>query len=435
MMRDLLDSPAIDDRPHSYNESQLPASLKTFTLLAIGLTVLSLAFVVVCRLLGLGLPYTAAYYFVPGDMLNDFIGFHHKFVLYGRPEFFTTREGYVMYPAPMVVLIHFFHHPLIRRTLLLFIPCMTLIVGSLVYGFYRALKKVAFPRAWLGLFVAVVVITSYPLMFEIQRANMEVVVWLFTALGVWAFYRERPYLAAIAVGVAIACKLYPFILLGMFLSAKRYRAMALAIAVAGGLVFASYAAIGPTVHDAYVWNSTNLAMFSKYYAGRISHLGFDHSLFGLVKFLSLKRIDLQGWVRPYTMVAAGASLIVYFARLWRLPLPNQIVALSILSIILPPVSYDYTLLNLYPAFAVLVCLAIRAQQAGMTLPHMTTYMVLFAIVFTPESYVILFGAAYGAQVRAVALIVMLVLALRWPLPTESELIATPVRHNTVALAA
>ena len=406
-----------------------------FTLLAVGLTALSLTFSLVCRKIGLGLPYSFAYFLVPGDMFKDFIGFHHKFLMFGGPDFYTSREGYVMYPAAMVVIIHLLHHPLLQRTLIVFMTAMGLIAGFLIFGFWQALKRVGFPTEWLGLFVAVVAITSYPLIFEIQRANLEVIVWLFTAVGIWAFYRDRPYLAAVAIGIAISLKLYPFILLGMFLSTKRYRAMVLAVGTAITFALVSYAWIGPTVHDAYVWNSTNLAMFSKYYAGRISHLGYDHSLFGLVKFVTLKKLDLQNWVRPYTMLAAGASLVLYFARLWRLPLPNQIIGLSVLSIVLPPVSYDYTLLNLYPAFAVLVCLAVLAQRAGSVVPHMTIYMVLFALILTPESYVILFGSAYGAQVRAVALIAILVMALRSPLPTERELIASVDQKNSIALPA
>jgi hypothetical protein len=102
--------------------------------------------------------------------------------------------------------------------------------------------------------------------------------------------------------------------------------------------------------------------------------------------------------------------------MWRLPLPNQILALSVLSVTLAPVSFDYTLLNLYPAFAMLAVLAIQAERRGSAVPDMTAYMVLFALILTPQSYVIYHAVRYGAELRSVCLIVMLVLALKTPLP-------------------
>jgi hypothetical protein len=111
---------------------------------------------------------------------------------------------------------------------------------------------------------------------------------------------------------------------------------------------------------------------------------------------------------------------LYFLRMWRLPLSNQILALSVLSVTLAPVSYDYTLLNLYPAFAMLAVLALQAQRRGGRVPHITAYMVLFAIVLTPQSYIIFHAIRYGAQLRTICLIVMLILALTTPMP-EPEL--------------
>jgi predicted permease len=43
-------------------------------------------------------------------------------------------------------------------------------------------------------------------------------------------------------------------------------------------------------------------------------------------------------------------------------------------------------------------------------------MVLFALIFTPQSYIIYHAVRYGAQLRSICLIVMLVMALAKPLP-------------------
>ncbi len=179
--------------------------------------------------------------------------------------------------------------------------------------------------------------------------------------------------------------------------------------------------VGPTIAAASRWNSEQIAAFSKYYVGGISGVGYDHSFFGLVKAVTLRwHPNYFAWARRYTITVAIISVALYFLRLWRLPLPNQILALSILSVTLAPVSYDYTLLNLYPAFAMLAVLTLQAQRQGTRVPHITAYMILFAIILTPESYVIYHAVRYGAQVRTICLIIMLGLALITPISESSD---------------
>jgi hypothetical protein len=64
----------------------------------------------------------------------------------------------------------------------------------------------------------------------------------------------------------------------------------------------------------------------------------------------------------------------------------------------------------------LVVLSLQAQRRATRVPHLTTYMFLFAVIFTPQSYIIFHAVRYGAQLRAICLIVMLALALVTPLP-------------------
>ena len=404
-------------------ESTLSKPLRIFILLSTSLTILSLSFALAARKLGFGLPYSFAY-FLPGDMFRDYNGFAMKMALYGTPQFFTFRGGYFMYPAPMVFLVKLFAVlPLTRHSTPHFVVVALFVVTYLTYQFDRILSRCGLLTAPRILFVITVVLTSYPLVFDLQRGNLEIIPWACCTIGIWAFYRGWPSVAGVLIGVAISLKLYPFILLGLFLPAKQYRAFALAWLTAFCLFVASYAAIGPTVASAFAWNSSNLAQFGSFYAGKIGALGYDHSLLSLAKLFSPNRGSVQSWVRPYNLLAAVSCLVLYFTRIWRLPLPNQIVALSILAVLIPPVSYDYTLLNLYVGFVVLVVIGTRAYRAGMMIPHLLTYMVLFAVVFTPESYCIWRGAPAGGQVRCIALSLILGLSLTSALPVEAELIS------------
>jgi len=401
---------------------QLPYALQVFLLLSSGLTILSFVYTLLCRRLNMGLPYSFPYYYVPGDMFNDFFLFRDKFQYWGTAEFFRhdpAAGGYFMYPSPLA---HVFHlllsmpHPRSCFALL-----MLAVVAFLAGGLVRALSGEGLPARASVLFVAGATLLSYPLVFVMQRWNIEVILWLISSLAVWSFFTGRLARPAILVGVAASMKFYPFIFLGLFLPRRRYGAFALGVAVFAGVMLLSLYSLGPTVADAARWDDDQIAAFTKYYVGSTWGLGYDHSFYGLVKTATLHwHPDYFAWVHRYTVTVALAAVGIYFLRIWRLPLPNQILALSVLSVTLAPISYDYTLLNLYPAFAMLAVLAVRAERGAPGVPYLTAYMALFAMIFTPQSYIILSGVRYGAQARALCLIAVLLLALTAPIPWEEQ---------------
>ena len=71
----------------------LPRALMLFLRISAILTLAALLFSLVCRELGLGLPYSFAYYFVPGDLFSDFRAFWIKFQAYPQPAFFPIPPG------------------------------------------------------------------------------------------------------------------------------------------------------------------------------------------------------------------------------------------------------------------------------------------------------------------------------------------------------
>jgi hypothetical protein len=396
--------------------TELPDALKVFLLLSIGLTILSFVFTILCRRMNLGLPYSFPYYYVPGNMFQDFFGFHDKFRQWGTPAFFDHSQfGYFMYPAPLVHVFRFLlglHH---ARTC--FLTLLLLTAAGLALAFVQVLRREGLQLTQGVLFVGATALLSYPLLYLLQRSNIEVFIWVLGAIGVWCFLTGRTNTSAILIGVAASLKLYPFILLGLFLPRRKYGGFLLGIATFAAVTVLSLYFVGPTISAAAHWDAEQIDAFSKYYVGDVWALGYDHSLFGLVKAFTLHwHPNYFAWARPYSIAAASLSVALYLLRIWRLPLPNQVLALSILCVTIAPLSYDYTLLNLYPAFALLAVLALRARQSNTQVPHLTAFMVLFALIFTPQSYIIAHAVRYGAQLRSVCLITMLVFALTTPLP-------------------
>jgi uncharacterized membrane protein len=408
--------------------TELPYPLKLFLLLSAGLTILSFGYTIVCRRIGLGLPYSFPYYYVPGNMFKDFYSFHDKFRQWGTPAFFDHRPfGYFMYPAPLVHVFRFLlglHHAQTQ-----FLCLMLLTAAGLAVAFVRVLRNQGLGLAQSVLFAGATALLSYPLILLLQRWNIEVLIWLVGTVGVWCFLTGRTCTSAVFIGLAASLKLYPFIFLGLFLPRRRYGGFLLGVATFAGVTLLSLYFIGPTIAGAARWDAEQIAVFSKYYVGDIWALGYDHSIFALVKAATLHwHPNYFGWARAYSLAVAVLSVALYFLRIWSLPLPNQALALSILSVTLAPLSYDYTLLNLYPAFAMLALLALQAQKRETQLPYLNAIMALFALIFTPQSYIILGAVRYGAQLRTLCLIAMLVFALTTPWP-EMELAPDRLRER------
>jgi hypothetical protein len=101
-----------------------------------------------------------------------------------------------------------------------------------------------------------------------------------------------------------------------------------------------------------------------------------------------------------------------------LPILNQFIALTILSVTLPYVSYDYTLVHIYLVFAVfLIFLVQDADVANTALKgsKLTVVMVCFAVIFSPLAF--LAFEMYPGQVKCLALLVLLCTTLLAPLPS------------------
>ena len=408
----------------------LPKSLRLFLVVACSLTSASLLSALIWRSLGYGLPYSAAYYFVPNDLFQDFQAFRPRFRLFGTPAFFTNFPyDFAMYPAPLLFPIAAFmrnQHPI--RVFLVFTISAVLACSCM---FYKAIRSTGLQAASACLFTAVTLITAYPVFFMLQRGNLEVLVWVPVMLGLVLFSRQKYLWSAALFGIATAFKLYPVIFLSLFVTRRLVRETVLSIVTACGLTLIALWKLGPSIPEAFRWNGIQLQAFGKYFAASNWALGYDHSFFALVKIFTLSHHpDLTPYVRVYTISVAAVGLLLFVSVLWRIPTLNQVVVLSVLSVTMPPVSYDYTLLTLYAALAMICMLAIKAEQSKHRVKSLYTQLVLFAIVLTPESFFIVDGARYAGQLRTVCLFASVLLALAYPL--EMQTASNASRRNDTA---
>ena len=320
-----------------------------------------------------------------------------------------------MYPAPLIFLM--VKSLRIPHPARVFGPFLLAVGMAMAACFYRLMRRAGLSWAAAFLLAGTVLLTSYPYIYLLQRGNAEVFVWITLTLGFWAFARHKHPAAAVLFGLAAALKLYPIIFLGLFLERSKVRYLILSL---GSFLVANLAALwwlGPTIAQAYTWDSIQLAAFGKYYAALNWALGYDHSIFALVKSFTLPwHADLSAWVRPYTISMAVGCFLLFILVIRKLPVANQLGCLSILCVTVAPVSYDYTLLNLYPFFAVVVLFAIEGWRQNRDVAGVQLLLGLFAVVLTPNSFVIFNGARFGAQLRCLCLLAMLGVLLRIRLP-------------------
>ena len=399
----------------------VPIPLRAFILLLSGLTLAcGLAELVAVRNLHLGI--TSRYsYPLLWEFYPDFRYFDATFHRLHTLAFFTNDPAHpFMYPAPVALPYALFYltgeHSL-RYFLATILFCST--VAALLFAqalHIRGLSKVASLA-----FAGTTLILSYPLWFVFHQANMEFAVWVILSLGLFAFFHRRPYLAGICFGIAGSMKLFPFIYLGLLLARKQYRAVAVSLGAATVLTLGSLYFVYPNIAVSWHYIQGGVATFREMF---MLHLrperGFDHSLFGLFKQL-MPRLPqpprLGVILSAYLLVAACAGTLLYVVRIRKLPITNQLLCLSIASILLPPTSFDYTLIHLYAPWVLLVLYAVhqhRSQGDRSVSPALLPALLCFAVLFAPLTEFIANGETIAGPIRALVLVQLFVLALTCP---------------------
>lgn len=412
----------------------LPRALRGFVIVSAFFTLLSFGTEAVCRwVLRWGgiysIPVSPARYDKTGPVVwfTDFHDFFDKFH-YFHSRAFYTQSAVLPYPAPTVAAYKPFLIPLPTPhhgawAIARFEGSMILLSLLLVILWYQALVKTGILKRMAALLVTVTYLCSFPFWFDVLQGNIEWLVWGLLSAALWAFCTSRFRTAAILIGIAGSMKIFPFIYVGLFLSVKRYRDTLLVLLAAVVSTLIGLWLVCPDV--AYSWRQTILALTSfghEYVVGVRPEVGFDHSLFALIKLMKAAHSPQGAATRPgpYLLVVAITGVLLFFLRIRHLPLPNQVLCLAISSVLLPPVSYDYTLLHLYAGLVLLTFVAIHRQDIQRRgLPQGPAFglwaaLLVLAFLLSPESELIWHGNRYAGQVKALALLALGYISLRYP---------------------
>ena len=363
----------------------------------------------------------------PGPLLEDLVVYLSTFRSFHTAQFFHPDHfsGFAYPPGAAVVYRAFYALP--RLKVGYFTACVIWTLFGIA-SVYRAFTRrgLSSPAAAA---LALSGVLAFPLVFLVQRGNIEIVLWIVSTLGILAYLRGRPYLAAVLWGIAACIKIYPILLVGLFLG-RRLRGQTGPFLVGiGTAILCTVAAlwyVGPSIGIASHGFLQGVQGFQGSYAQtvRTGEIGFDHSLFSIVKLLAILSGSSAGpLLHPYYLVAGAIALLVFFLRVRHLPFANRLVFITVGFTLLPPVSYEYSLVHLYaPAALLLLSCIIPAgdpeRNAGSSRPSIAALACL-AVLFLPINLFVVRGLLYAGQIQALLLLLLGALAAAHPWPRPS----------------
>ncbi|MGA2437171.1 MAG: glycosyltransferase family 87 protein [Acidobacteriaceae bacterium] len=319
-------------------------------------------------------------------------------------------------------------------------------IAICVLGFALVAWRAGRPSRAVRFAATVAIVTSvvlgYPMWFTADRANIESVVWAVSAAGLCLFLRKRSLGAAVLIGIAASIKPFPILLLLLLLRRRKYKDTAIGVAVLVGIVFAAFAALGPTPLQAYRDLKPVEPRYMNSYVLVLAHVDearFEHSLLDGLKSAALMvetggirphkaigeieklRAEPGGWpvvrllvrVYPFVVITGLGMLIAVF---YKMPILNQVTALCVAVSLIPPVSSDYTLLQLYLPFGAFLVYLTREVAIGKAIfPYssMLALAVIYALLFSPLTFLMV----YAGDAKLLLLLALLVVAARSPMPS------------------
>jgi hypothetical protein len=357
------------------------------------------------------------------DRYRDLNQYDRLFKFLHTSAFFHDKLDRFAYPAPCAVLfaLLFKAFPHVHAVyVVLFLP--TLVCSAFLL--FRALVHFGLQRSGAAALASIIMVTSYPWMILYDRANIELFLYLFLAAGFWAYLTGRKTLAAALWGCAGSMKIYPIILLAVFLHRSTIRPLIVGLFTATAALLLSFWFVGPTISEAAVGTLNGVRGFVGHYANGFNSTGVDHSIMGAAKelFAAHSALSAHQWATIgtlYQLIIALGGLILWFSRIRKLPEPNQFCLLLVAIVLFPPVSYDYTLIHTYLALGFVLAAYLSSLRSARPFPAAKTLFIAFALVATSQTWMQNHSFRLNGVIKCAALVTIFIVLLRHPLTIDS----------------
>lgn len=364
------------------------------TIVIIGFTLSVIFHYVLGNYAGLERYYYRTFLFDPADKFNDFYNIYRAT---GNLDPYSAPVS-VYFPFTFIVMYLFTlfnEHFAFALFLLLF-------GGYFIWYTFRNMPMVPVSDRRMNVFV--LTFMSYPVLFNFDRGNVEVFVFICVTLFIIFYQKERDLPAVLFLSLAIAMKLYPGVFVILYLADRKYRNI-IATACTTAVVSLSSAAVlnGGILHSLEGLRR-NLAGFNITYLITKDGLQHNSSLYGVIRMIAKPLPQVQPLIDHYTVIALAffVVMVIYIVvkedTLWK-----KAALLVFSMVLLPQVSFDYKLVHLFLPLMLFVNTdkASRFDRA---------FTIMFGLLIIPKDYIQL-GHAISIAVFLNPLLMLVITAL------------------------
>ena len=413
---------------------EFPPLLRRFALIMLAMMIGSLLFTLyMTRKLEFPVPFGVVW--ISGDQQwCDFRAFQERSIHFRTAAYWFDYDYPMTYPAAVAVVLAMFYklpHPLKIYLAVLFAGWIAWVIW-----FARGLAQRGIPAAQAVAFGVVILLTTWPVYYQFDTANIEGIMAIILFIGIVLVLRGGPgvwsWTAASMIAVAGAMKMFPAIMFALLLSKRRYKECAFGVALMAVLNYGSLAIVGPTISAAQEHIKDGFRFLRNNFVTPYAslQLNFSHALYMPVKYIVVfanRELHYGGQHGPqlvelalvertltiYMVVMAIIGITLYFWRIRKLPMLNQVITLTVAAVLFTPFSSDYTLNHLLLPLSLMFFYAVEKWRKGIKVPGLET---CFACVCITIGFSSFFTIYYGFEnvFRCVALCVLMITALRYP---------------------
>jgi len=353
----------------------------------------------------LGYPFNTFLFATP---LVDFV--YNYYPVFPEPVFnpYIQFHNFVNYfPFGMLVLFFFRTIPFLLSVLLFYF----INVSFFAYYNYKNIKKDLPPNARYNIIFSSFVMSflTYPFLLMTQVGHTDLFIFIFFALAIYFFTKEKYLKSALILSIPIAMKGFAAILIPLFLIKKKFKEVFYCLLSAFSLTLISLIMAKGDILTNITWFlSKHMPYFSQEYIIRNSGYVCNASLFGIVKLIiawfngGIKAISVHLSGVPFELNSfmylgndynlVSKALYVYLPIVALLVIAiiaysvfiekefwKKVLLLFICSIIFPPHSADGKLLVLF----IPLWLFVNSKKKSKT---DIIYAVLFGLILIPKNY-------------------------------------------------
>jgi Glycosyltransferase family 87 len=321
--------------------------------------------------------------FVPGA---PGVGTHYFGDLYGLWRHTRDANPYrhpsIPYPSNYLPFTHVLFKPL--SWLSYPIASAGFLIGSLLATMAICWRWIeAQERVVHALLTLIIACLSYPVLFALDRGNVDILGFILLWLMIEAISRGAWTAAAVLLALGASMKGVPGILILLFVPARQWRAALLAIGLTVALSVVGLAIMHGGIVDNFNGLRDAIQSFNRTVDQGTTGLQHDSSIHGLLAVL-----EHWGLGGATGAAAALSAVLVVVAVLGSLLLPlalwERLTVLTVAFILAPTVTFDYRL--------VFMLLPVGVVLSGRHTPEVPAYViVLFGLLLIPKEWPLLWA--------------------------------------------